>query len=154
MAVNSFLPATLPREEWEVPAGTLAGAVVIHNVSGRVGVTETARGDVTVSVTTPNGQTLSGTAESFGFVGAVKSDAATVNVDGVFLLPVTGVTAGETVGAGQTGTPQGTAVYGTVSGGAVTGLTLTEGTNTFVGLIYDGRIIGTTAPVQIGVENV
>lgn len=154
MAVNEFIPGVQPREEWEVPAGTREGAVVIHSVSGRVGVADSDRGDVTLTQTLPNGQTLSGPGSSFGRVGAVKADAAVVNVDGVFLLTVAGATAGETVGAGQTGTPQGTAVYGTVAGGAVTGLTLTEGTNTFVGLIYDGRIIGTTAPVQIGVANV
>ena len=150
MATNvyrTFTPAKT--EEWEVPAGTLAGEVVIQNVDGRPGVTLTARGDVTTAVTLPNGLTVSN--YPIGGVGN-KPDAATVATDGDFLLTVVGATAGETVGSTSTGTPAGTAVYAVVAAGEVTSVTLTSSGNTKIGVIADGNIIGTTAPVSIGVD--
>jgi hypothetical protein len=149
MATNVFrtyTPGTT--EEWEVPASTLAGEVVINNTDSRVGVTLTARGDATTSLTLPNGQIISN--YPVGGVGN-KPDTAVVATDGDFLFEVTGVTAGETVGSAQTGTPQGTAVYAVVAAGAVTSLTLTSTSNTKIGVIADGNIIGTLAPVSIGV---
>lgn len=148
MASNVFRHYT-KTEEWEVPSGTLADAVVIHNVDGRPGVTLTARGDATDSVTLPNGLTVS--TYPVGGVGN-KADAATVAIDGDFLLDVTGVTEGETVGSSATGTPAGTAVYAVVSAGAVSSLTLTVGSNTKIGVVADGNIIGTITPVSIGVD--
>lgn len=150
MATNVFrkLPG-FRNEEWEVPAGTLANSVVINNVDGRPGLALTSRGDVTSSRTYA-GLTISGI--ETGGVGN-KSNAATVGVVGYdALLTVTGVTAGETVGATATGTPQGTAVYAVVASGAVTSLTLTAGSNVKIGVIADGNIIGTVAPVSIGVD--
>lgn len=135
-------------EEWEVPADTEAGEVVINNTDGRPGVTLTARGDVTGSQTIGD-ITISG----FGLSATNKSNAATVGVEGYdFLHAVTGVSAGETVGSGATGTAQGTAVYAVVSSGAVTSLTLTASGNTKIGVVADGRIIGTTTPISIGVD--
>lgn len=149
MATNIFRKYPgFRNEEWEVPAGTLAGQVVINNEDGRPGVTLTARGDATASVA-QGGLTVG--AFPVGGVGN-KPDCATVAVEGYdALLTVTGVAEGETVGTGNTGTAQGTAVYAVVSSGEVTSLTLTEGSNTQIGVIADGRIIGTVAPVSIGV---
>lgn len=137
-------------EEWEVPTGTLAGQVVINNTDGRVGLALTSRGDVTASYTLPNGLTISN--NPVGGVGN-KPNAATVGVEGYdALLTVAGVANGETVGTGQTGTAQGTAVYAVVSSGAVTSLTLTASGNTKIGVIADGNIVGGVAPVSIGVD--
>lgn len=151
MATNVFRKYPgFRNEEWEVPTGTLANAVVINNVDGRPGVALTSRGDATISQTLPGGYTVSNF--PVGGVGN-KPDCATVAVEGYdFLLEVDGVTEGETVGTGQTGTAQGTAVYATIASGAVTGLTLTASGNTKVGIIADGRIIGEVAPVSIGVD--
>lgn len=148
MATNVFRTWT-KSEHWEVPAGTKAGEVVINNTDGRVGVTVTARGDVTVSKTLPNGLTVSN--YPVGGVGN-KPDAAQVALDGDFLFTVDGAADGETLGSTATGTAQGTAVYATVTTGAVTGLTLTSGGNTKIGVIADGRIVGGIAPVSIGVD--
>lgn len=151
MALNIFRQYPgFRNEEWEVPANTQSGVVVIHNVDGRPGITLTARGDATSSVAIPGVGTVS--AFPVGGVGN-KPDAATVGVEGYdAILAVTGATAGETVGSTQTGTPAGTAVYAVVSSGAVTSLTLTASGNTKIGVVADGRIIGTNTPVSIGVD--
>lgn len=138
-------------EEWEVPAGTTVNDVVINNVDGRPGVALTNPGGTVSTVAIPGLVTAT---VLNGGVGN-KVGAATIAVEGYdFLLDVAGVAAGETVGADQTGTPQGTAVYAVVSAGAVTSLTLDggAGANTKVGIIADGNIIGTVAPVSIGVD--
>jgi hypothetical protein len=99
-------------------------------------------------VTLPDGSVLSNIAD--GGVGN-RTTTATVAVDGAWLFPVTGVTAGVTTGPATAlspqGTPQGTKVYRT-SGGT---LTLTSTSNTLIGEVADGRIIGTTTPVRVGV---
>jgi hypothetical protein len=104
----------------------------------------TARGDHTRSQTLPDGSILTQIAD--GGVGN-RTTTATVAVDGVWLFPVTGVTAGSTTGPNTPqGTPQGTKVYRT-SGGT---LTLTSTSNTLIGEVADGRIVGTTTPVRVG----
>lgn len=151
MATNVFrkLPG-FRNEQWEVPAGTLAGAVVINNVDGRPGLALTSIAGAN-SVQTLGGTTITTTGGAGGIGNA--PGAAVVGVEGYdALLTVTGVTAGETVGTGATGTPQGTAVYAVVAAGAVTSLTLTSSGNTKIGVIADGNIIGTSAPVSIGVD--
>lgn len=133
--------------EWIVPANTQAGAAVVNAASPTmVGVTLTARGD-SVASRTLGGATISGLPN--GGIGN-RPGGAVVAVDGSWRLPVTGVTAGDT-GAGGAGTDEGTKVYAVVAAGVVTSLTLTVGTNTFFGVIDDGVIVGTTAPIKIGV---
>jgi hypothetical protein len=151
MATNVYRKyAGFRNEEWEVPAGTRAGQVVINGTDGRVGLALTSRGDVTAAYTLPNGLTISN--NPVGGTGN-KPDCATVGVEGYdALLTVTGVTAGETVGTGQTGTAQGTPVYGVVSGGAITSYTTSASGNTKIGVIADGNIVGGVAPVSIGVD--
>ena len=137
-------------EQWEVPAGTLAGAVVINNTDGRPGVALTSIAGANASQVIGN-MTITWAGVAGGVGNAPGS--AVVGVEGYdFLLTVTGVTAGETVGTGATGTAQGTPVYAVVASGAVTSLTLTAGSNTKIGVIADGNIIGTVAPVSIGVD--
>lgn len=134
-------------EEWVVPAGTLANDVVINEEDGRPGFALTSRGDATASVSQA-GLTVS--AFPVGGVGN-KPTAATIAVAGYdVLVDVEGATEGETV-AGD-GTPQGTPVYAVVgAGGDVTSVTLTGDDNTLIGVVADGRIIGTLTPVSIGV---
>lgn len=143
MALNNFKDYThsLTRE-WAVASGTLAGTLVVNANSGQVGVTITARGDATKTKTLPDGSSIT---YAIGGVGN-KPGSATVAVDGTWLFPVTGVTAGDTGLASGGGTPAGTKVYQT-SGGA---LTLTATSNTLVGIVDDGYIVGTSTPVQIG----
>src|SRR6478735_3614481 len=149
MAANMYKKYTesLVRE-WAVPLGTKSGQVVVHAISGQVGVALGDRGDGTRAAGIPG---VTGGTVPNGMVG-VRPGGATVAVDGSWLLTVTGVTAGDT-GAGGAGTDEGTKVYAVVAGGAVTSLTLTASGNTFVGVIDDGQIIGTTAPVKIGPVN-
>lgn len=151
MATNVFrkLPGFL-NEEWNVPAGTKSNDVVINAVDGRPGVALTSRNSTDATWTLGNFEIT----ETGGATGVGNRPGATVvGVQGYdFLLTVTGVTAGETVGTGATGTPQGTAVYAVVAAGVVTSLTLTTGSNTKIGVIADGNIIGTVAPVSIGVD--
>lgn len=148
MATNMFRKYTenQPREI-AVPTGTLAGVPVLEPVSLRPAFTLTAAGDATGSRTNPDGTTTSGIK-----IGGVGNEplGAVAAFDGTFLYPVTGVTAGETVPGGA-GTDKGTAVYAVVSDGAITSLTLTSSGNTLFGRVDDGRIVGTTTPVEIGV---
>lgn len=130
-------------EEWVVPSGTGSGVLVLNAASSRPGVTLTARGDHTKTVPVPGGGGEQITGVRDGGVGN-KPTTATVAVDGAWLFPVTGVTAGETTAG--TGTPSGTKVYRT-SGGT---LTLTSTSNTLIGEVADGRIVGTTTPVWVG----
>jgi hypothetical protein len=129
--------------EWPVAAGTLAGVVVIHPLSNQVGVTLTARGDATATTTLPGGSTIT---HAIGGKGN-KANSATVAVDGSWLLTVAGVTNGDTNPAtGTAGTAAGTAVYRTSAGAYTT----TVGSNTKIGVIDDGVILGGVAPVLIG----
>lgn len=125
--------------EWEVPAGTVAGDLVIHEVSGQVGVALTSRGDATSPAAIPG--VTGGTIPSGG-VGN-KPTAATVAVDGSWVFEITGATDGETV-AGA-GTDAGTTVYATAEPQTVA-LTGTDA----VGVIDDGAIIAGRGPVLIG----
>lgn len=148
MATNMFKKYTENQtREITVPTGTLAGVPVLEPVSLRPAFTLTAAGNATASRTLPDGTTQSGI--DIGGVGN-QPLGAVVAFDGTFLYPVTGVTAGET-GPASAGTDKGTAVYAVISGGAITSLTLTSSGNTLFGRVDDGRIIGTTTPVQIGV---
>lgn len=141
MATNMFKKYTEAKtREWAVAEGTQAGQVVINAQSGQVGVTLTARGDSSI--------TVDGIATANGGVGN-RAGGAVVAVDGSWLLDVDGVTAGDT-GAGGAGTGEGTEVYGVVAAGEVTSLTLTATDNVFIGVIDDGVIVGTVAPVLIG----
>ena len=146
MALNMFKKYTesLTRE-WPVAADTQSGVVVIHSLSGQVGVTLTARGDSTKSQDLPGELILSGIRN--GGVGN-KANSATVAVDGSWLLSVTGVTAGDTnPETGTAGTPVGTAVYRDPDDGSIT---LVETDNTKIGVIDDGVIVSGVAPVLIG----
>lgn len=151
MATNVFRAYTRAKtEQWEVPESTRANDVVIQKVDGRPGVALTSPPGATSTDTLPNGDTWT---HSVAGVGN-RPGSAQVATDGDFILTVAGVSAGQTTGTGTTGTPAGTAVYATVdSNGVVTGLSLTEGSNTKIGVIApDANIIGTKAPVSIGVD--
>jgi hypothetical protein len=128
--------------EWAVPSGTTAGKVVIHAVSGQVGVALVDRGDATRAAAIPG--VTGGTVPSGG--AGVKAGGATVATDGSWLLTVAGVTNGDT-GAGGAGTDEGTKVYRVAADGTYT---LTVGSNVYIGVIDDGVIVGGVAPVRIG----
>lgn len=144
MATNMFKKYTeaLTREI-AVPTGTAPGTPLLEAVSNRPAVTLTGSGDYTLSHTNADGSVTSGIPTYSGTapLGAVAA------FDGTWLLAVTGVTAGPTGSAGA-GTDKGTAVYIT-SGGV---LNLTSSGNTLFGRVDDGFIVGTTTPVQIGVN--
>ena len=144
MALNMFkkYSENLTRE-WKVASGTLAGALVVDANSGQVGVTLTARGDTTATKTLPDGSSIT---YAIGGAGN-KPNCATVAVDGTWLFPVTGVTAGDTNAATGGGTARGTKVYRVAADGT---LTLTATSNTLVGIVDDGYIVGTSTPFQIG----
>lgn len=143
MATNMYKKYTEALcEEWVVPSGTGSGVLVLDATSSRPGITLTARGDHTKSYTLPGGEVISGIHD--GGAGN-KPTSATVAVDGAWLLTVAGTTAGETVAG--TGTARGTKVYRASNGS----LSLTATNNVLVGEIADGRIVGTVAPVRIGV---
>lgn len=143
MATNMYKKYTesLTRE-WVVPTGTQAGTVVLHANSNQVGVTLTARGDSTVAAGIPG---VTGGTVPNGGVGN-KPTAATVAVDGSWLLPVSGSANGETVAG--TGTAAGTPVYRLTASPNTLSLTATGGVQ--IGVIDDGAIIGNVAPVLIG----
>lgn len=144
MALNMYKKYTESKcREWPVPVGTQAGVLVIHPISEQVGITLTARGDSTTAAGIPG---VTGGTIPNGGVGN-KANSATVAVDGSWLLDVTGAVAGDTNPAtGTAGTAAGTKVYRTTAGA----LTLTEGSNTFIGVVDDGVIVGTVAPILIG----
>ena len=147
MALNAFKPDTQAlRREWVVPTGTKSGDLVLHSVSGRVGVAITARGDSTFSQTLPDGSVL--TAIANGGVGNEPTTAVCA-VDGSWTYAVAGVTNGDSVTG--SGTRDGTKVYRVAATGA---LTLTVGSapvNTLVAHIDAGFIVGGVAPVLIGI---
>ena len=147
MATNMYKKYTESKtREWPVPAGTQAGTVVLHPISNQVGVTLTARGDATRAAGIPG---VTGGTVPNGGVGN-KSNAATVAVDGSWLLTVAGVTNGDTnPETGTAGTASGTAVYRIAADGTYT---TTAGSNTKIGVIADGNIVGGVAPVSIGVD--
>lgn len=123
MALNMLIASTPSlHREYPVPAGTREGTPVI--VGGKPAVTLTARGDVVVG------------GREIGGIGN-KADSATVAFDGVFIFPVTGVTAA---------TAKGTAVYRTAAGA----LTLTATDNTKYGVVYDGKPSAAATAVEIG----
>lgn len=145
MATNMFkkYSENLVRE-WDVPAGTASGTLVIHAVSNRVGVTLTGRGDTTKSQTLADGTVLSNIPA--GGIG-VRSTGATVAVDGSWLFPIATVANGSTA-VGGTGTPAGTPVYRISASGL---LTLVATGNTYVGRVDDSTIKNGIAPIQIGI---
>lgn len=129
---------------WTVGAGVPEKTLVVDPTSKQVGVTLTASSGTTVSKTLPDGSTISKSIKGVGNA----TGATEVAVDGSWLFAVTGLAAGETTGTGTSGTPRGTAVYLADNGT----LTTTKGTNTYVGIVDDGYIVGGVAPVQIGVS--
>ena len=144
MATNMFKTYTESKtREWAVPAGTKSGDMVVHAISGQVGVALTSRGDSTIAANIPG---VTGGTIPNGGVGN-KSNSATVAVDGTWLFNVPGTTDGDTnPETGTAGTAAGTKVYRTSAGA----LTLTESTNTLVGVIDDGVIVNKVAPILIG----
>ena len=144
MATNMFKKYTESKtREWAVPAGTKSGDLVVHATSGQVGVALTSRGDSTTSANIPG---VTGGTIPNGGVGN-KSNSATVAVDGTWLFNLPGSTDGDTnPETGTAGTAAGTKVYRTSAGA----LTLTEGSNTLVGLVDDGVIVNKVAPILIG----
>ena len=143
MATNMYKKYTESLcREWPVPSGTQSGTVVLHPISNQIGVTITARGDSTKNYTNPDGTVITGIPN--GGVGN-KAASATVAVDGSWLLNVATTVAGDTNGG--TGTPSGTPVYRTTANGNIT---LASAGGVRIGVIDDGVIVGTTAPVLIG----
>lgn len=142
MATNMYKKYTEAKtREWAVPSGTKGGDVVINAVSGEVGVALGDRGDGTRAAGIPG---VTGGTVANGMAG-VRPGGAVVAVDGTWLLAVAGVTNGDT-GAGGAGTDEGTKVYRASNGS----YTLTATSNTLIGVIDDGVIVGGTAPVKIG----
>lgn len=140
MATNMFKKYTEAKtREWEVPAGTQANDLVIHDESGQVGVALTSRGDSTVAVNIPG--IIGGTVANGG--AGNKPTAATVAVDGSWLFTITGADDGETV-AGD-GTASGTEVF---QGADAQTVALTGTVS--VGVIDDGAIIDGVGPILIG----
>lgn len=142
MASNMYKKYTEAKtREWAVPSGTKGGDVVINAVSGEVGVALGDRGDSTRAAGIPG---VTGGTVPNGMAG-VRPGGAVVAVDGTWLLTVAGVTNGDT-GAGGAGTDEGTKVYRTSAGA----YNLTATSNTYIGVIDDGVIVGGVAPVKIG----
>ena len=141
MAKNMFKKYTESKtREWEVPEGTVSGDLVVHDVSGQIGVALTDRGDAVRPVGIPG--VTGGTVPSGG-VGN-KPTAATVAVDGSWLFTITGAADGETVAG--TGTAAGTEVFQDENDAQTVALTGTVS----VGVIDDGRIIDGVGPILIG----
>lgn len=146
MALNMYKKYTESKtREWPVPAGTQAGTVVLHPVSNQVGITLTARGDSTTAANVPG---ITGGTIPNGGAGN-KANAATVAVDGSWLLTVATVVNGDTnPETGSAGTPSGTAVYRLNA--SPNTITLSSTSATKIGVIDDGVIVGGVAPVLIG----
>lgn len=123
--------------EREVGADVLPGTLVV--VDGRPAVTLTASGGTdAASIDTVTGYTITG-GPSIGGVGN-RENYATVAFDGTWEFSVTGAT---------TSTATGVPVYRTTAGG----LTLTEGSNTLIGVTDyppDYAKAAGKAPVKIG----
>lgn len=146
MATNMYKKYTEAKtREWPVPAGTQAGTVVLHPISAQVGITLTARGDSTTAAGIPG--VTGGTIPNGG--AGNKANAATVAVDGSWLLAVGGSTNGDTnPETGTAGTASGTVVYRLTASPNTISLTPTGGVA--IGVIDDGVIVGNVAPVLIG----
>ena len=146
MATNMYKKYTEAKtREWPVPAGTQAGVVVLHPISNQVGVTLTARGD---STTAANIHGVTGGTIPNGGAGN-KPNAATVAVDGSWLLLTAGIVNGDSNPAtGTAGTPSGTPVYRLTASPNTISLSAAGGTK--IGVIDDGVIVGGIAPVLIG----
>lgn len=144
MATNMFKKYTESKtREWDVPTGTQANDLVIHAVSGQVGVALTSRGDSTAPAGIPG---VTGGTVPNGGVGN-KPTGATVAVDGAWLFTLEGAVDGETV-AGD-GTPAGTPVFQGADAQTVTSTDPADGSGP-VGVVDDGAIIGGVAPILIG----
>jgi len=145
MAVNMYKKyAENKTREWPVASGTVAGQVVLHPISNQVGITLTARGDATATQTFI--PAITGGTIKIGGVGN-KPNTAVVAIDGSWILPVVGVTAGYTNAASGGGTASGTPVYMTAGGT----YTLTSSGNTKIGVVDDGNILANTnTPVLLG----
>lgn len=140
MAKNMYKKYTEAKtREWEVPAGTQAGDLVVHATSGQVGVALTARGDATVAANVPG---IAGGQVNVGGVGN-KPEAATVAVDGSWVFEIEGADDGETVSG--TGTEAGTEVF---QGSDAQTVSLTGSVS--VGVVDDGAIVGGRGPILIG----
>ncbi len=138
MALNMVHKYT-KTEVWPVVAGTVSGNAVT-SITGQPAVALTSRGDATTSRTV-GPYTISGIAS--GGVGNNTAEA-TVAIDGAFRFPVVGAVAS---------TPKNTIVYSIgAAGAAVTGLTLTAGSNLPFGK-FDRLIVeasATEASVWVG----
>ena len=141
--------------EWDVVASQLpaaatpvpAGTVIKHILSGQIGITLTASGAATRAAGIPG---VTGGTVANGGAGN-KANGAVVAVDGTWILDVATAVAGDTTlpsGASGRGTPSGTPVYQHNTTGVIT---LSSSTATRIGVIDDGVIVGTKAPVKIGV---
>lgn len=128
---------------WTVPAATPELSLVRDAQTNRYGITLASAVGTKVTKTLADGSVITKDVAGVGF----RPGEATVAVDGSWLFEIAGLTAGETVGTGATGTARGTAVYVDSSGA----LSLTKAGNTFVGEIDDCNIVGGVAAVQIGV---
>jgi hypothetical protein len=138
---EAFSSTDAQREFWPLTAEVAVGTALING--GRAGVAYTPSGGHT-STETIAGMTISGIAD-----GGVGLDALEVSVatDGTYEFPVTG--------AGPS-TANGTMVYAVVSGGKITGLTLTASTNTPWGVVnnpQDYVAASGVACVKIGATN-
>lgn len=144
MATNMYKKYTESKtREWPVAVGTVAGTVVLHPISSQVGITLTARGDVTGAASIPG---VTGGTVPIGGVGN-RAHEATVAVDGSWILSVVGVTAGDTNTASATGTASGTAVYRVTADGTIS---LTSAGGVKIGVVDDGVIVGLKTPVLLG----
>lgn len=140
MATNMFKKYTESKtREWEVPEGTVSGDLVVHDVSGQIGVALTDRGDATRAAGIPG--VTGGTVPSGG-VGN-KPTATVVAVDGSWVFDIEGAADGETVAG--TGTAAGTEVF---QGSDAQTVSLTGTVS--VGVIDDGAIVGGRGPILIG----
>lgn len=130
MALNRLFEGT-PQKNRELPVdpGTVSGTPV--EVEGYVGVTLTDRGDADRTEAQGNGRTV--TYPSGGIGNA--DDSATVAQDGVYILPVTGVT-----GSTERGTP----VY--IDGGDLS----TTDSGTPFGLVYGQNNTAEATAVDVG----
>lgn len=117
---EAFSSTDAQREVWPVTSEVAVGTALLNG--DRAGVAYTASGGATSSETIA-GMTISGVP-----AGGVGLDALQVSVatDGTYEFAVTGAT---------TATANGTKVYAVVASGKITGLTLTEGTNTLFGVV-------------------
>lgn len=128
------------REIWDVASEVAVGTALLNE--GRAGVAYTPSGGYTGSAVV-GPVTITGIPQGGATLPPLKVTAA---VDGTWEFPVAGVNAS---------TKNGTKVYAVVTGGKVTGLTLTEGTNVPFGVI-NNRLdyvspVATYAGVKIGV---